>query len=133
MFTPSHPSRRRYTVPGDIAPHIRFDVDWIEAEKRILQSAISDAERLNSSATARDRPGRGCATRRLSGITAYMAHCGGWDYVLFAFSVAELGLKMLFVRWGTAERAGGLYCVRLHVLRSSIGKSPDPVISLSPR
>ena len=91
MLFPRTPTQRSI-VSDAIAPHIRFEDDgWAEADKRILRGAIMDFEVLDLSPTARDHPSRSwmCYSKRLSGMTAYMAHCGGWDYVLFAYSAAE--------------------------------------------
>ena len=98
MLFPLTPSRRP-VVHDETAPYIRFEGDWIEAEKRILQGAISDAEGLDLPVTAREYvPGPWmCYCKRLAGMTAYIAHRSGWTHVLHAYGAAELGLKILFV------------------------------------
>ena len=98
MLFPLTPSWRSI-VHDETAPYIRFEGDWTGAEKRILQGAISDAEGLDHPFTAPGRAPRPwlCYCKRLSGMTAYIAHRAGWTHVLHAYGAAELGLKILFV------------------------------------
>ena len=93
----------------ETAPDIRFEGDWTEAEKRILQGAIMDAQGLNHPVAAPGYvPGPWlCYCKRLSGMTAYMAHRAGWTHVLHAYGAAELGLKILFVDATPPKGSGG--------------------------
>ena len=98
LIFPSHTShRQRYSVSGWIPPHIRFEGDWTDEEKRILTDAIADAENLEASSLGHARIPWLCFCKRLSGIAVYLAHRAGWDEVMHAYGATELGLKILFV------------------------------------
>ena len=96
-------------MPDPAALHIHFEGAWTEAEKRILRSAITDAEELPLPSTAWAAGSRSwlCYCKRLDGMTAYMAHRAGWDRVLCAYGAAELGLKILDVGGQPPNGPGG--------------------------
>ena len=97
-FTPS----RRYLRPIRASPQIRFEGDWTQAELRLLQNAIADAEGRESSLRVRPE----ITSCRMDTRIARLC-CG------------RARLEERAYRWAIAERVAGCYCVRRHVSRSS--------------
>ena len=94
-------------MPDPIALYIHFEGAWTEAEKRLLQCAITDVEERALFSTAPAARSWLCYCQRLDGMTAYMAHRAGWERVLCAYGAAELGLKILDIGLRPPNGSGG--------------------------
>ncbi len=68
-----------------------------EAEQRVLEGAIADAEKRYAATPTAWPVGKPwiCYCKRLSDMVVYMAHRLGWTRVLYAYEPIALGLDIV--------------------------------------
>ena len=98
-------------MPASSAQNIRFDGDWTPTERRLVESAIADAEGLGASNRAEPSGGPSrswlCYCKRLDRMTVYMAHRAGWRRVLCASAPHALGLRIILFSQEARGDGGG--------------------------
>ena len=98
-------------MPLAFTHSIRFDGDWTPTERRLVESAIADAEGLDVPVSMEPHGTLNrswlCYCKRLSGLTVYMAHRAGWRRVLYAYGPQTLGLRILLFSREARDGVGG--------------------------